>query len=123
MFPLLSHIYLATHVRTRDYSGYAHDNEEDTSHHCAHEETVDAVSGDDAGDDDEGAGRAADLRLRSAEGGDQEARDNGALDAGLRRESRGNGKGHGQWEGDEADGDSGDHVEQKFVAIVIAQTE
>jgi hypothetical protein len=65
----------------------------------------------------------ADLRLRSAEGGDQEARDNGALDAGLRRESRGNGKGHGQWEGDEADGDSGDHVEQKFVAIVIAQTE
>ena len=47
MFPLLSHIYLATHVRTRDYSGHAQDNEED-SHHYAQEETVDAVRGDDA---------------------------------------------------------------------------
>ena len=44
-------------------------------------------------------------------------------EAGLRRESPGNGRGHGQRVSGGADGDFGDQVEQKFVTIVIAQTE
>ena len=44
-------------------------------HHRAHEQAVDAVLRDDAGDDDdEGAGRAADLHARSAERRDRGSR-------------------------------------------------
>ena len=82
------------------------------------------MSGDDPRDhDDERAGRAADLSLGSAEGGDQESGDHRAVDAGLRRESRGDGKCHREWKGDQADGDAGDHVEQKFVPVIVPQAE
>jgi hypothetical protein len=71
----------------------------------------------------EGARRAADLRLRPTQRGDQKARNNRTVDTGLRREPRGDGKGHRERESDEADCDSGNQVEQKLVAIVVAQTE
>ncbi len=96
----------------------AHDDEKDSSHHRAHEQAVDAVSGDDAGDYDyEGAGRSADLGLRSAERGDQKAGDDGAVDSGLRREAGGDGEGHGQRQRHQAYGDSGNQIEQKFVRL------
>ena len=45
----------------------AEDDEQDPGHHRAHEQAIDAVDGDDSGDDDdEGAGRTADLGSRSA---------------------------------------------------------
>ena len=37
------------------------------------------------------------------------------------RNAGGDGKGHGQRKGNEADGDSGDQVSDKFVTIVIAE--
>ena len=44
----------------------AQSDEHDAGHQRAHEQAVDAVLGDDAGDDhDEGAGRPADLRRAS----------------------------------------------------------
>ena len=43
-------------------------DEQHARHHRAHEQAIDAVDGDDAGDhDDEGARRTADLGFRSAE--------------------------------------------------------
>ena len=38
------------------------------------------------------------------------------------RESGGDGKGHGQRQGDQADGDAGDQIVEKFVGVVVAQT-
>jgi hypothetical protein len=74
------------HARTQ--SSDAHDDEQDAGHNGDHEEAVNAVRGDDAGDDDdEGAGGAADLSLGSAKGGDEEAGNNGAVDASLRCQS------------------------------------
>jgi hypothetical protein len=50
------------------HSGRAEDDEDAPRHHGAHEQAVDAVGRDDAGDDDddEGARRTADLKPRSA---------------------------------------------------------
>ncbi len=56
-----------------------------------------AVGRDDARDHhDEGTGRAADLDVRAAKRGDQEAGDDRAVDAGLGREARGDRERHRQ---------------------------
>jgi hypothetical protein len=103
-------------------TGGAHDDQEYSRHHRAHEQAIDAVGGDDARDyDHEGAGRAANLRFRSAQSGDQEAGDDSAVDASLRCQSGGDGEGHGKRQGDQADGNSGDQVEKEFVAVVLAE--
>ena len=95
----------------RAHAGEAHDHQQDAGHHRAHEQAVDAVLGDDAGDhDDERAGRPADLRPRAAQRRDQKAGDDRAVDAGLRRESGGDGERHGQRQRDQADGDAGNQV-------------
>ena len=102
----------------------AHDHEQHARHNRTHEETVDAVSRDDAGDyDDKRARGSADLRFGPAESGDQEAGDDGAIDAGLRSKSRGDGECHGQRKSDQSNSDSRDQVEKKFVTIVCAKTE
>ena len=73
--------------------------------------------GDDAGDhDDERAGRAADLEARSAERRDQEAGDDRAVDAGLRRQARRDRERHRQRQRDQADGDAGDQIGEKGAA-------
>ena len=62
-------------------AGRAQDDEHDAGHHRAHEQAVDAVGRDDAGDDDdEGAGRPADLEPRAAERRDEEAGDDRAVE-------------------------------------------
>ena len=63
------------------------------------------------------------MRFRTAEGRDEKAGDDGAIDAGLRREPRGDGEGHSQRKGNQTDSDSGYQVEKEFVTVVIAQTE
>ena len=92
-------------------AGEPHDDEHDAGHHRAHEQAVDAVLGDDARDDhDERAGRSADLHVRAAERRDEEAGDDRAVDAGLRRHARGDRERHRQRQRDEADGDAGDQI-------------
>ena len=101
-------------------SGGAEDHQKHAGHQRAHVEAVDAVLRDDAvHHDDEGAGGAADLSLRAAQRGDQEARDDGAVEAGLRRHSGGDGEGHGQRQGYESYGDAGDEVAQEGAGVVM----
>ena len=52
----------------RAHAGDAHDHQQNAGHHGAHEEAIDAVKRDDAGDDhDEGAGGSANLRFGAAQ--------------------------------------------------------
>ena len=78
---------------------------------------------DDAGDDhDESAGGAANLRLGAAEQRNQETGDDSAVDTGLRGQSGGDGKSHGQRQGDQAHRDAGNEIVKKFVGVVVPQT-
>ena len=100
----------------------AEKNEQNAGHHGAGEEAVDAVLGDNAGNHhDERAGGAADLRFGAAETGNDEARDDGAVDSGLRGYAGGDGEGHGERQGNQADGYAGNDVGKKFVAVIVAQ--
>jgi len=74
-------------------------------------------------DDDERSGRSADLSFGSAQRGNQESGHDRAIDAGLRRQARGDGEGHRQRKGDKADCDSGNQIEQEFVAVIVTQAE
>ena len=99
-------------------------DQDDAGHHRAHEQAVDAVLGDDAGhDDDERAGRPADLHVRAAERRDDEAGDDRAVDAGLRRHARGDRERHGQRQRDEADRDAGDQIRDEQLWRVVAERE
>ena len=72
-------------------------------------------------DDDEGAGRPGDLHARAAERRHDEAGDDRAVDAGLRRQAGGDGKRHGERQGHQADGDAGGDVGDGGAAVVRAQ--
>ena len=71
---------------------------------------------------DESASWPADLSLRAAQQRDKKAGNHRTVDSGLRREARGNRKGHGQRQGDQPNRYSGQQVMQEFVAGVPAQT-
>jgi hypothetical protein len=120
----------ADHHRARDVidggaqSGRAEDDQHDARHERAHEQPVDAVMQDDSGHhDDERSRGAADLGPGSAERRDQESRDDGAVDAGLRRHARGDGERHGQGERHEPHRDSGDQVVEEVAARIAAEAE
>ena len=99
-------------------------DEDDAGHHRAHEQAVDAVLGDDARDhDDERAGRSADLHVRSAERRDDEAGDDRAVDAGLRRHARRDGEGHRQRQRDQADRHAGDQIRDEQLWSVVTERE
>ena len=105
------------------HAGGAQHNEDGARHDGAHVQAVNAMHGDDPRDhDDESAGGSANLSLRSAQRGDQKAGDHGAVDAGLGRESRCDGKGHGQRQSHQPDRDSCDDVFQKLVQTVVTET-
>jgi hypothetical protein len=75
-------------------------DQNDSGHHGAHEQAIDAMSGDNPGDDDDkSSGRAADLGGRTAQSGNQKPGDDGAVNSGLRRQSRSDRKSHGQRQG------------------------
>jgi hypothetical protein len=81
-----------------------------------------AVALDDAvDDDDERAGRAADLHMRAAQCRDQEAGDDGGEDALLGLDARGDGKGHGQRKRHDAHGEPGAEVGQEAGAVIARQ--
>ena len=92
--------------------------QDDAGHERDQGQAAHAEAGDDAGDDDdECAGGAADLGARSAEGGDEEAGDDGGVETSLRGDSGGDGEGHGERQGDQADGDAGDEVVGEVVEL------
>jgi len=89
----------ADHDRTgneldcRAHAGDAHNHQQNAGHHGTHEKSIDAVKGNDAGDDhDEGAGWSPIWGFGTAECGDEKAGDDGAVNAGLGCESGGDGK-------------------------------
>ena len=106
------------------HTGCAQDDEYRARHDRTHVQAVDAVYGDDAGDDDDKCTcRPADLSLRSAQSGDQEPGHDGAIDAGLRCQPGSDRERHGQRQCHQADRDPGNHVMQKFVEAIVAQAQ
>jgi hypothetical protein len=100
----------------------SHGKQEDAGQHGCSEQVVEAVDGHDAvNNGDESAGRAADLNARATEERGQEAGDDGGPDTGRRRAAGGDGKGHGQWQGENADGDSRSDVLAELSATVAWQ--
>ena len=70
----------------RAHAGDAESDEQNAGDERAHEQPVDAILGDDAGDhDDERAGRPADLAARATKHRDEEAGDDRAVQARLGR--------------------------------------
>ena len=91
------------------HAGHAEQDQKNARHHCADEQPVDAVLGDNARyDHHERARRPADLRFRAAQRRDQEARNNGAVQPRLRGHSRSDRKRHRQGKRHEANSHAGD---------------
>ena len=95
----------------------AHGHEHGPRHQRADHQVGEAVTVDDAvDDDDEGAGGAAHRHPGAAESRDQEARDDGGDDAGFGLHSRADGEGHGQGQGDDAHGETGRQIREEGLA-------
>src|SRR6267154_1168619 len=70
----------------RSHAGESHHDENQSGHHGAHEQAIDAMSRDDSSnDDDEGSGRTTDLSCRSSKRGDDKPGDDRAVDSRLWR--------------------------------------
>ena len=79
---------------------------------------------DDAGhDDDEGACWAANLHARPSQGGDEEARDDSGVNAGLGLDAGSDTEGHRQRQRDQAYSDAGDEVSREIVPRVATQAQ
>ena len=87
------------------------------------DQPVHAVERDGAGhQNDEGAGRTADLEARAAEEGDEEPAHDCGVEALSRSCARCNGDGHGQRQRDDGDGQSGDGVRAQLCqSVAFAQ--
>src|SRR5690606_3369802 len=71
---------------------------------------------------DEGGGGTADLHTRTAQGGDQGAGDDGGVQALVRRRPGSDGQGHGQRQGHDGDGETGDDVAAEIQPrVAVAQ--
>jgi hypothetical protein len=66
-------------------------------------------------------GRATDLDGRAAKSRDEKARHNGGEEASLRWQTRGNGKGHGQWQCNNTHGDTRRQIFQKSLAVIAGK--
>jgi hypothetical protein len=101
---------------------HAHGDQHGAGQHGGHQQVLHAVFDDDAVDDgNEGAGGAADLHSGAAEGGDQEAGNDGRPDAGGGRHAGGDGEGHGQGQGEDADRQAGGGITTELRAVVAGQ--
>ena len=86
-------------------------HQEHARHDGGEQHAVDAVALDGGGDEhDEGARRAADLKPAAAQERDQEAADDGGVEAAIRRDTRADGDRHRQRQGDDGDGETGENV-------------
>ncbi len=89
----------------------AHDHEQDAGHDRGDHQAVVAVFLDDAvDDDDESAGRAADLDAAAAQDRDEEPGDDGGIKPLLRLDAGCDGKGDRERQGHDADDDPGGQV-------------
>ena len=103
-------------------SGGAQKNQEDAGDAGAHEEAVNPVPGDDAGNHhDKRARRAANLHPRSAQRGDQEPGNHRAVESGLRRHSGSDGERHGQRQGNQPNGHARDQVRDEILSRITLQ--
>lgn len=99
-----------------------HEQEQHAAHERCHQKSRLAVLLDDAvNDDDEGAGRAANLDAAAAQQRDDKAGDDGRDDALLGRDARSDAEGDGQRQGDDADDDAGHQVAHKVGTRVVAE--
>ena len=103
----------------------AHDDEQHAGHHRAHEQAVDAVASAmmPATTTTNAPVGPPICTYGSAERGDEEAGDDRAVDAGLRRHAGRDGERHRQRQRDQADGDAGDQVGDEGPARVVPQRE
>ncbi len=110
-------------LHRRTHAGRAHDHQQNTGHHGAHEQSVNTVLGDDGRDHyHKGPGRAADLGPGASQQRNEEAGHDGAVNAGLRREAGGDGKRHGQRQRDQPNRDARDGVVRELGKGVVPKT-
>ena len=96
--------------------------EQQAGEHGCHQQVRFAVGGDDAIDDgNEGAGGAADLHPRAAQGEDEEPGDDGGPDAGRGRHATGDGKRHGERQRQHAHGGASREVGEELPAVIAVQ--
>ncbi|MNZ92403.1 hypothetical protein D3C78_1114270 [compost metagenome] len=87
--------------------------------HAAQQQAAETVLLDDGQQDDhEGGGGAGDVEARAAGEGDQRGGHQHGVQAVLRRCADGDGQGHGQRDGDDADGEAGENVAAQGLAAV-----
>ena len=104
------------------HASQAHGEQEDAGQHGGAEQVVETVDGDDAvNDGNESAGRAADLYAGAAQGGGDEAGDNGRPDARSRRAARRDGESHGQRQRQNTDRDARGEVFAELCAVIARQ--
>ncbi len=100
----------------------AEGDEQESRHHGAEDEAVDAVLLDDAvHDDDEGPRRAADLNAAAAQEGDEEPRHRGRDEASFRCDSRRDGEGKGERDRHDADDDTRLQVREELPPVVVPE--
>ena len=94
-------------------------DENDPGHQRRDHEAVDAVLGDDPGDEHHERARGpADLNPRAAEGRNEEAGNNPGIETALRRDPARDGKGDAEWQGHHAHNDAGQGVGRKLLSGV-----
>ena len=102
--------------------GQSETDEDDAAHQRGDHEPVEAVALHDAVDDhDEGARGPADLHPRSAQRGDQEARDDRGVEPTLRRDTAGDRERDGQRQRDDPDDDPRADVGHELGAVVRSE--
>jgi len=103
-------------------AGKPHRDQHESRQDGGDDQAAHAVFGDDAKNDDhKGAGGSADLVAATAQKTDEEPGNDRRVKSLFRGAPRGDAKGHGQRQGDDADGQSGDQVlAQGLPGVVLA---
>jgi hypothetical protein len=112
-------------LQQRAHAREAEQDEDAAGHHRDDDETVVTVARDDAvHDDDERAGRTADLHAASAERGDEEAGHDRGVQPALRRHARSDRKRERERQCHDADDDAGDQIAHHLLArVALAKTD
>ncbi len=101
----------------------AHAQQDEACHQGHQQQAIKAMAVDDGGQQhDEGPGRAADLEAAAAKSRDDEAGDDGGVEAFLGAGMGGNGNGHGKRKGNNGNGQAGYGVAAKAIkSVTFAQ--
>jgi hypothetical protein len=97
----------------------AHGKQHDPRHGGGDDQIGQAIALQNAvDDDDERTRRPPNLDPAAAQDGNQKPRNDGREQPGLGLESAGNGKGHGQWQGNDAHGEAGSGIANELLAVI-----